>query len=709
MKWVTCRGLLTISKCHNGGGDMRKANKLIALALGTLSFATISLTACDGMGVSGVQTPEINPEYVYNGTHIYTATDTNEYLVKAGQTDYKLVVPVESTATQSIASEEFVHLFKKATNITLEIVMDDAVTSADSGKYISLGRTTLLANSGIEVDYNELTKDGHRIVTKDDDIYLCGGTDYGTVFSVYTFMRLTFNYETYTYNTMVIDSVTEKKLKNYDVKDIPDFKTRSIASDVRTYVSQDYDENMLAWRLNYRGKNATRGANFMRVHEVTGDPTSASSASTNARRWFPEAMYKDETKTDMYHPKWFSDNGGQQLCFSAHGDEAEYELMVQTAFEKVAWTLTYYTPAKAPDQNVMTLTHEDNMNYCTCAKCYEISSYYGGSQAAVQILFMNDLAERVDALLEANKDKDWYREDFKLLFFAYNHNYTPPAKYDPIKKEYVPIDDDVVLHDRVIAWFCQNSNGQAVHDEGLNGQALGVLKGWAAVAEHIQYWTYAANFRNYMYNNDTYQYTTGEMYAYWCNVSDVSWFTQVQDHCKTPNTTWNHLRIFIESKMTWNTSLNQQELIEEYLTEVYKDAAPTMKQLYFSHRSYGRNVLINEFQLISNGDGAPEMGSVDYWPIGIVEGFIKLIDKSLEEIESYKESDPELYDQIAKNIELEGIQYMYILLDLHGNTLAKETRQSYIDRLKHDLVWLDIANMGVKTKTLTFKDWLNAL
>jgi hypothetical protein len=68
-----------------------------------------------------------------------------------------------------------------------------------------------------------------------------------------------------------------------------------------------------------------------------------------------------------------------------------------------------------------------------------------------------------------------------------------------------------------------------------------------------------------------------------------------------------------------------------------------------------------------------------------------------------------LYDQIAKNIELEGIQYMYILMDLHGNTLSKETRQGYIDRLKYDLVWLDIANMGVKTKTLNFKDWLYSL
>ena len=691
---------------------MKKANKLLALALGTLSLATVGLSACElpGAGGGNVQTPEINPEYVYDGTHIYTATDTNDYLVKSGQTDYKLVIPFEAGEAQATATNEFVHLFKKATNISMDVVTDNQVTDADSGKYISLGRTTLLANSGIQADYYELTRDGHKIVTQGDDIYLCGGDETGTVFAVYTFMKLTFNYATYTYNTMVIDKVTEAKLKNYDVTDIPDFKTRAHSSDVTMYNSKDYDENMYAWRLGYRGKDATRGMYYMRVHEVTGDPTSASSASTNARRWFPEKIYKDpDNNPENYHPKWFSTNGGEQLCFSAHGDPEEYELMVQTAFEKVKWTLEYYTPARAPEQNIMTLTHEDNMQYCTCSKCFEISSYYGGSQAAVQILFMNDLAERVDALLEANKDKEWYREDFKLLFFAYNHNYTPPAKYDPIKKEYVPIDDEVIVHDRVIAWFCRNSNGQAVHDEGLNAQALGILKGWGAVAKNIQYWNYGANFRNYMFGGDVYQYAAGEMYAFWCNQSDVSWFTQFQDHNDCPNTAWNQLNVYLDARLSWDTSLKQQELIEEYFHAVYKEAGDTMLNLHRTHRAYKRHVLIDQYQLVSNGDGGAEMAVVEYWPIGILENWIKLADQALEEIEFYQESDPKLYDQIAKNIEIEAIQYMYILLDLHGNTIAKEDRQAYIDRLKYDVEWLDISGLGIRGKDLMFKDWLYAL
>mgnify|MGYP003308678908 CR=1 FL=1 len=690
---------------------MKKSNRLLALTLGTLSLATVGLSACRGGGVGGnVQEPKINPEYVYNGTHIYTTTETKDYLVKDGRTDYKLVVPSELTTTQEIANKEFKHLFKKATKIDLEVVADDQVTNADSGKYISLGRTDLLKKSGIEVDYYKLTEDGHKIVTKGDDIYICGGMDAGTVFGVYTFMNLTFNYETYTYNTMVIDEVFDKKLLNYEVTDIPDFKSRFHASDITTYASPNYDENMLAWRRYYRGKEATRGMYYMTVHEEIGNPQSKSGASTNARRWFPEWLYKDEENhPESYHPYWFSTNGGEQLCFSAHGDEKEYELMVETAFQKVAWLLTLYTPETHPNANIITLTHMDNQQYCTCAKCYEISSYYGGSQAAVQILFMNDLTEKVQAHLEANKDKDWYREDFKLLFFAYNHNYAPPAKYDPVKKEYVPIDDKVILHDKLIAFFCRNSNGQAVHDEGLNAQAAGILKGWAAVAKNIRYWNYGAAFRNYMYDFDSYQYTTSEMYGFWCNMSDLSWFTQHQDHNQCPNTTWNHLRVYLDSKMSWDTSLSQQELIEKYMNAVYKEAAPTMMNLFLSARAFMRHVSIDQHELISNGDGSPEKGKVEYFPIGIVEGWIKYIDQALKDIEIHKTTDPELYDQIAKNIEVEGIQYMYILLDLHGNTLAKEEKQAYVNRIKHDIDWLNISGMWIKSNQNKLVDWVNNL
>lgn len=690
---------------------MKKTFKLIALSLGIMTFTCVGLTSCQAItscnginkiinSIKGIEIPETDPEYVYDGTHIYTANDTNDYLLRNGKTEYKLVIPSSSSSPIRVARTEFVDLFKEATGITIDVVTDTAVTNASQGKFISLGYTSLLENSGINIDYNELTADGHRIVTKGDDIYLCGGADEGTVFAVYTFMNLTFNYETYYYDCMEIEHATEKKLKNYDVTDIPDFKYRAHSTDVTCYESTDYAENMFAWRLKYYGKEGTRGYFYMPVHEYVnehGDLEGKASASTNARRWFPEHIYKED------HPEWFSDNGGQQLCFSAHGDAESYGLMLETAFRKVEAHLKYYTPDLYPRYKIMTLTHEDNMNYCTCSKCAELSSYYGDSQAAVQILFMNDLAERVDELLENNKDKDWYREDFKLLFFAYNHNYVPPARYDAVKKEYVPIDDKVRIHDRVIAWFCREGDGQIGFDVEGNTQLKTTLAGWSALADHIFYWSYGTNFRNYMYPIDSFQYATSEMFAYFCNQSDDFWFTQYQDGQKCANTAWHNLKAYLDAKLSWDTSLDTGELIEKWMNAMYKDAAPTIMNLFQTIRSYQRHVLIGIYQQ----GGGEELSLAQYWPIGAVEGWLQQIEKAKSEVARFEVLDPELHDKLLRRIEAEAISYLFIMLDTHGFSISKEDRAEYINRLKYDIEWMDLHEMEVRNALL--KDWLYAL
>ena len=693
---------------------MNKKCKSTALSLGMLMFAMVGLSACGNKNEENVVLPEINAEYVYDGTHIYTATDTSKDLVKNGKTDYTIVIPEDYSASLRIARTEFIDLFKEATGITLNAVTDDEVTNASQGKYISLGKTTLLKNSGISIDYEKLTADGHRIITKEDDIYLCGGADEGTVFAVYTFMRLTFDYETYYYDCMEIEHTTEKKLKNYDVTDIPDFKFRAHSSDITMYESNDYAENMFAWRLGYYGKEATRGYYFMRVHEYIDDFSKGkSSASTNVRRWFPEHMYKNVPADDPnFHPDWFSDNGGEQVCFSAHGDPEEYEAMVQTAFEKVEAHLKHYTPDEYPNAKIMTLTHQDNTNYCTCQKCADISGRYGGSQAAVQILFMNDLAEKVDALLEANKDADWYREDFKLLMFAYNHNYQPPARYDAVKKEYVPINDDVygeaVLHDRVIAWFARNANGQAVFDEGRNTSLISTLEGWNAVAKHIFYWDYGTSFGNYMKPLDSFQFSTPEMYGYFCNISDDFWFCQLQDNNPYGTTAWHNLKAYLEAKLAWDTSLDKETLIENWMKAMYKDAAPTMLRLFQTVRAYQQHVLIGKWSLVSNGDGSVNTDLAEYWPIAMLEGWVAKIDQAKTEIERFAVLDPELYEETCKRIEIEGIGYIYTLLDIHGTSFSIEKRAEYINRIKYDIKWMNLADMRIK-QGMSLSDWAATL
>ena len=168
----------------------------------------------------------------FEGVHDFTMTETSNYLVKDGKTDYKLVVAEELAAIETQAKEEFITLFQQATGIKMPTMKATDMKHDPNGKYICLGENDMFADSGIEIDKEALTSEGVRIVTKDQTVYIVGGGYYGTLYAVYDFMQLTFNYEQYYLDCMEIETgVKEKKLYNYDVTDIPDIAKRTTGYD----------------------------------------------------------------------------------------------------------------------------------------------------------------------------------------------------------------------------------------------------------------------------------------------------------------------------------------------------------------------------------------------------------------------------------------------------------------------------------------------
>lgn len=734
---------------------MKKFHRLTALSLSLLSLATVGLSACkknnDSDEGQKSTLPEREAAEYYKGTHIYTAPDTNDYLVRNAKTEYKLVVPEDASVTVGIAQKEFMDLFKDATQIDIDVLKDSEVTDVNSGKYISLGRTTLLANSGIEIDKNVLDNDGHRIVTQGDDIYICGGADEGTVFGVHTFMGITFNYETYAYDCMEIEKTANKKLKKYNVTDIPDFKFRAHSSDVTTYdaPAESYDQNMYAWRLGYYGKAAYRGYYYLPVHEQC-DRSSASGASTNLNRWYPEHIYKDITSclnkqctrpvggeqklvkevddatrgtykvtceycgdTNITHSYWYSTAAttgrrGMQVCFTARGNAAEYEAMMQTAVDRVKWTLTEYQPGSystRPQAYIMTLTHMDNTNACSCDACDKIIEANGYSIAACQIQFMNELARRVDAWFEEeNCPGAAWKDSFKLLFFAYNMNYVPPAYYDAVTKTYKLYDESMRLHPRLIAWFARESNGSQIYDgdkyfddKEVNKDFKSAIQAWKEVTNgQMHYWNYGTNYASYMTPIETFQYLTSEMMSFWCNQSDRFWFTQYQDGSAGPNSAWHGLKVYIDAQMSWNTSLEQGELIEKWMNAMYKDAAPIMLDLFLTQRAYmRRNLLDTQSQLLKTADS---------WPKAVLDSFLRKIDEAKEAVGHYKTSNPELYDLVCGHIELEAVSYIFLMLECHG-TISVDEKTAYVERIKYDIEWLNLHKTEAESDLL-MPEWI---
>ena len=123
--------------------------------------------------------------------------DGDEYLVKDGKSDYKIVVSADATT-------------------------DGEVSHGDNGKYISVGENKLLsAEKDIKIDYEELGENGVTVNTKGNCVYVAGATENGTLFAVYRFLHYQVGYNAYAYDCVEVDYFRSVKLKNITYKHVP--------------------------------------------------------------------------------------------------------------------------------------------------------------------------------------------------------------------------------------------------------------------------------------------------------------------------------------------------------------------------------------------------------------------------------------------------------------------------------------------------------
>ena len=205
-------------------------------ALALLLCASFSTVGCKNGGESSSlenETVNVFNGPSYTGIHDFTAPDVTaeEYILKNGVFEYTLVIPETPSNALEVARQEFVLLFKHATGVTISsIVRDNNVRYDENAKYISFGDNEYTKSANIEYDKQALKNDGGRIITKGKSIFLLGGLDTGVITAVYDFMQICFHYEYYYRNCIQIDTgVTNLKLKNFNVTDVPDIDNRYVS------------------------------------------------------------------------------------------------------------------------------------------------------------------------------------------------------------------------------------------------------------------------------------------------------------------------------------------------------------------------------------------------------------------------------------------------------------------------------------------------
>ena len=586
----------------------------------------------------------------------------HEYTVKVGSNyieDYKILISNEEGIQDELekASTELQYFINLSSGVMLDIVTDAEYDANQN--YLSLGKTKAYKNAAVNFSQEvELGRSGVLIKSDKKNVYILGGHQYGVVYSVYEFLKHEIGFETYGANEFVYTTKTRLKVHNFNLIEVPDIELR-IATHGNVANSVD-----LRTRMRFNGSSTNTGDIWMGPHP--------SYPYHNTFQWFPKAKYQTA------HPKWYSTTG-EQICFTAHGDEKEFEIMFDTFMTDFIRVLE-----QNPKCTTISITQEDRNVWCQCDACSALFQKYGTDAASV-ILFCNKVS---DAYEEYKKEKGIER-NVDILFFAYHKTTDAPCKKDATGK-WVPIDKEVIARPNVGCFYAPiYADYRSSMNHERNKSFYDTMDKWTACTNILYLWFYGTNFSNYFLPINCFA-TMGDNYKFAYQHNAVYMYDQGQWNNAT-STGFSWLKQYLQSKLQWDASLNQQDLIENFFKAWFKDAAAPMLELFNRWVSY------STYMYLENGEGITiytDGPSKELFPKSEIDAYLGLIKDAYQAIEGLKEKDSGLYYRLNERILLESMAWRYIDHDLYASYYSAEQRTAEWKQFEADVNTLGISHLS---------------
>ena len=567
-------------------------------------------------------------------------------LILDGQSKYSILIGNEASEEEVFAAEELSLFLGEASGYSMRIVRDSE--REKNGKYISVGYTDLLSETGITADADKLKKSGYRIVSDGGNVFVFGAQnvgDGGTVYGVYGFLNDTIGYVYYSDLTIYYEKSTKVYMKEtYDITEIPTFDIRFVST-----FDSNYDYNyMMRMRFtdkSYKSEVLTGHSHFIIL---------------------PWEEYLED-HPDWYTPKgtgtWVDDHPSQ-ICLSN-------EEMIQQ-FGK---NLIEFVKAE-PDKTEFDISLMDYLNGCACEKCAENSKKYG-TYGGLNCVFMNKVTDICDAWLEENQP--WRKITYST--YAYHATRFAPVKKNEQTGEWEPFCDEVVLKDNILLRVALI---QTVINKPLDHPSNKIyyesLQGWSVIAKNIMNYRYGTNYveDGFMYSiNDFDTFERNFRIDEECNVID-SFLTYV--YHTTNMACMYDLKAYCISQLMWNNDLSFEELANDFIEKSYDVAAPYIKEyvdLYRSWIAYYEDS--QEIEYDASADGLYNNARL---PKKLMDKLVDLVEQGYAAIEEYKTSDPEKYENLKDKLDKEMVMPFYARLRLYSSSYSNEKKVEMLDELQ---------------------------
>jgi len=442
-------------------------------------------------------------------------------LADNGQTSYRIVIPVTATTQDIKAAEDLQYWLQQITGVQLPIVSEPSPPGNDC--LISVGRTTLLEQSGLPEANVDLGDEGYGIAVQDHILYLWGGRTRGAINAVYALLEEDLGCRWYT--------TTHAR--------IPWQPTLTFAPTPRTYKPPlqlrdpfyyvAFDEN---WSLRNR-----TNAPWAPVREAWGGHVDYGDLFVHTfTTLVPPSIYFDS------HPEYFMlDEDGErsraQLCTT---NPDVIQLVTQGVLNHLA---------THPDTEIVSVSKNDSERTCLCPNCKALDDAEGTEMGSLLYL-VNQVADAVAVEYP----------DVLISTLAYFGTTNPPLTVRPR-------DNVIIRLCNVTAW----SRPFTPAEDTDFGQ---LLQAWSAIHDKISIWDYTVNYYHYLAPMPNMEVIADNIRFMTAN--GVKGIMMQGAYQSTGERDW--MRAWVIAKLLWDPSRDWFELMQDFIWGHYGQAAPAIAE-----------------------------------------------------------------------------------------------------------------------------------
>ena len=441
-------------------------------------------------------------------------------MVLNGQSSYKIFVSANASGPEKHAAEELQQYLFRITGCSLPIVQE--ANPQEKYVYVGFGEAPapLLANIKPEAFGNEeyiIRSDGQHLL-------IAGGQPRGTLYGVIGYLSDHLGCRWYTKEVVKVPERKTIPLPAKDDRQQPAFEYRE------AWYSEAYNPN---WAMHNRLNPSMQPI----PDSLGGSYISYPFVHTFYNMVSPEKYF-------ARHPEYFSEVNGKrvgkdaQLCLTNPG-------VARIATETVlGWIKDH------PEASIFSVDQNDGMGYCECKACKALDDAEG-THAGTLLHFVNQVAGAVAKVYP----------NVKLQTLAYAYTEIPPKTLRPANN--------------VTIRLCHYNYCSAHPIGGCDDHKPFIerLDQWRAIAQRITVWDYFTDFNRYLMPFPNFEPIKHDV-KFYADRGVKGLFAQGSNMPSQGGSEFSTLRAWVFAQLMWNPQQDAQTLIDEFVKDVYGNAAP---------------------------------------------------------------------------------------------------------------------------------------